>query len=257
MKEIIIDNLSKEEAKKCALNFLNSAKSNIIFTPNPEMCVLANRDKTFLDILNAGSLNLCDGFGIKFFSRKIKERISGADFMLDLCSLAEQQNKSIYLLGSGNDIIIAKSCQFLKSKYPNLKISGFNKGPEIKIKNEKIIIDDQAENVKIIDEIIDLAPDILLVGFGHNKQEKWIYNHISQMPSVKIAMAIGGAFDFIGGKVKRAPAFMRKIGLEWFWRLILEPKRFLRIINAVAVFSFLILLKKISIKLRYDAKQNS
>jgi N-acetylglucosaminyldiphosphoundecaprenol N-acetyl-beta-D-mannosaminyltransferase len=80
------------------------------------------------------------------------------------------------------------------------------------------------------------SPDILFVALGAPKQERWIFENLNKLESVKLAMGVGGAFDFLSGKTKRAPLWMRKIGLEWFWRLIIEPRRVKRIIDAVIVF---------------------
>jgi N-acetylglucosaminyldiphosphoundecaprenol N-acetyl-beta-D-mannosaminyltransferase len=82
------------------------------------------------------------------------------------------------------------------------------------------------------------APEILLVGFGHPKQERWIANNLHQFPSVKIVVGVGGTFDVWAGRIFRAPKWLRALGLEWLWRLMQEPKRFRRIWNAVIVFPY-------------------
>ena len=87
-------------------------------------------------------------------------------------------------------------------------------------------------------------PDYLFVGLGAPKQEKWIYHNLPKMPSVKLAMGVGGAFDYISGRVKRAPRFMRSLGLEWLYRLIRQPWRFPRIVTAVLKFGWRILKMK-------------
>ena len=104
-------------------------------------------------------------------------------------------------------------------------------------------IDFNEEN-DLLKKINGVRPDILFVAFGMGKQEKWLYENIAQLPSVKIGMGVGGAFDFISGKVKRAPLLMRKIGLEWVYRLWQEPSRIFRIINATATFLFYHLIKR-------------
>jgi len=84
-----------------------------------------------------------------------------------------------------------------------------------------------------------------LVALGAPRQEKWIAENLAKVPSVKVAIGVGGAFDFLSGKIRRAPVFMQKMGLEWFWRLMQEPKRLPRIFNAVIVFLWLVLREKI------------
>ena len=209
-----------------------------IFTPNPEFIVKAQKDEYFKKVLNAGDLNLCDGMGLQIFTG-IK-RVPGVDFMLEVCKLAAEQNRGVYLLGSGNDEVVKKTAEELQKKFPSLKIVGYDKGPmidELRIKNYELCAD-------CIAKINEVQPDILFVAFGMGKQEKWIYENLSKMPSVKIAMGVGGSFDFISGKVKRAPLFLRRLGLEWMYRLIQEPRRFGRIFNATAKFTYLVLKSK-------------
>ncbi len=252
--------LSKELALKIVNNYLKSNYQYSIFTPNPEMVVKAQRDEYFCKILNFGSLNLCDGFGlwlaIKLKKKKEKrkimtERIAGVDFMLDLCALAEQENKSIYLLGSGSDEVIKKTAENLQKQFPKLKIVGYNSGPEI-LEAENGLVCHSRENGnpehrqkldslfqgndKLVEYIQAVKPSILFVAFGMGKQEKWIYENLAKMPSVRIAMGVGGAFDYISGLIPRAPLLLRKIGLEWVYRLWKQPRRIGRIFNATVKF---------------------
>jgi len=171
------------------------------------------------------------------------KRYPGIDLMNDICALTEKEDKSVYLLGSGSDEVVKKTKKALLRKFPKLKIVGYNSGPKIK----SIKIDDkqliEVDDVEVIHDIIMTAPDILFVAFGHNKQEKWIYENLSDLPSIKIAMGVGGAFDYISGKVKRAPIILRKIGFEWLYRLIRQPKRIKRIWKATFVFLYYVITK--------------
>ncbi len=229
------------EAKNKVLEFLNSDKQYKIFTPNPEMLVDARKDEYFKEVLNSGDLNLCDGFGLALVSGC--KRITGIDFMLEICEIAEKEGREVYLLGSGSDEIVKKTVENLQKQFPKLKIVGYDQGASYVLdKNSQQLIYDQAENSKILYKINSFKPDILFIAFGHNKQEKWIYENLNKMPSVKIAMGVGGAFDYISGFVKRAPCWLRKIGLEWMYRLIKQPKRAERIFKAT--FKFLLLIIK-------------
>lgn len=256
-----VDEIDGTKALEKVAEFLDSQKQNKIFTPNPEMLVDARNDEYFREVLNSGDLNICDGFGL-WLATKLSlrgsrfgsadeaiqspaVRISGVDFMLNICALAQEKNKSVYLLGSGDENVIKSATEVLKQKFKDLKICGFNSGIKIeKIEDYKIEYD-KTGNEDILYDIIMQAPDILFVGFGHGKQEKWIYENLAQLPSVKVAMGVGGAFDFLAGKVKRAPKFMRVLGLEWLWRLVLEPWRIKRIIKATVVFLYYLIRKKI------------
>lgn len=216
------------------------------------------------------------------------ERITGVDFMVELCGLAERQGKSVYLLGGAVDDVVNKTAEKLREKFPKLRIVGKDKGPEIgevdkrqqttarpfrfasasgrarphdlrqrvgqvsrreladkenngeieKDNNDSGIVVDAQENNNLIDTIKAAQPDILFVAFGMGKQEKWIHENIAKLPSVKIAMGVGGSFDYISGQTSRAPLLLRKIGLEWAYRLYKQPRRFGRIWNATAKFIF-------------------
>jgi len=236
---IKIDSLTIDEAVKKAGDFLYSTKQNFIFTPNPEMLVDAQVDSYFKKVLNAGDLNISDGFGVSLVSLGKIKRVTGVDFVYRLCELAQKENKSVFLLGSGSREVLEKTSKNLKRHFPKLKIAGFHPGPHIDflmIEEKKTITSDPEVNDQAMHEIIMTAPDILLVAFGHDKQEKWIYENIKNLPSVKIAMGVGGSFDFISGLVNRAPCFMRIIGLEWLYRLFRQPRRLARIWKATVVF---------------------
>jgi len=242
-----IDSLDIEEAILKARNFLYNGKCNFVFTPNPEMLVDAQSDEYFRHVLNKGDLNISDGFGVFFVSGGKIKRITGVDFVYELCGLAQKENKSVFLLGSESRVVLKKTIDNLKKLYPKLSIVGSHPGPAINfltIENKQTIFSDPDDNDQAIHEIIMTAPDILLVAFGHNKQEKWIYENIKNLPSVKIAMGVGGTFDYISGGVRRAPCFMRKIGLEWLYRLLKQPSRFARIWKATVVFLSIFISKK-------------
>ena len=242
-----VDTVDKSSALAKVADFLSSGEGHMIFTPNPEMLVAARSDSYFQTILNESSLNICDGRGVELALKLMNnssrlKRIPGIDFMQGVCHLAAEEGRGVYLLGSGDKNIIKNASIALQTEFHNLKIVGYHAGPRIAISNQLSAISyDTAENDNIIEDIILSAPDIIFVGFGHEKQEKWIDEHLPQLPSVKIAMGVGGAFDVLGGKLKRAPIWMQKVGLEWLWRLTLEPKRLKRIWTAVLVFPYLVI----------------
>lgn len=239
-----IDNLSLDEAKNTAAEFFNRGGQHRIFTPNPEMLVKARKDVRFKEVLNRGDINLCDGFGLSLFSGA--KKITGVDFMIELCEMAAGQGRSVYLLGSGSDDVVKKTAEELLKKFPLLKISGFDKGPLMRenTKDGQMVIDG-INNQTAIDRINQACPDILFVAFGMGKQEKWIDENLSKMPGVKIAMGVGGSFDYISGSIDRAPCWMRKIGLEWAYRLVKQPGRIGRIFNATIKFTFFALKEKL------------
>ena len=235
-----IDNITKQQALGKVREFLNSQNQHTIFTPNPEMLVEAHKDKAFRDILNSGSLNICDGKGIELFSKEKIERIPGTDFMRSICKLAAEQGKSIYLLGGPGSI--EKTKEELQKLFPHLTIVGSHSGPQIiKAPQYQFAPGQSGINTKVIADIQQKNPDIFFVAFGHGKQEWWISSFLKEFPSVRIAMGVGGAFDYIAGSARRAPKWFRNMGLEWVFRLITQPKRFKRIFNAVIIFPYLVL----------------
>lgn len=250
-----IDQLTKIQVLQKVRNFLHSNISHTLFTPNPEMLVAAHRYPLFQDVLNKSDLNICDGFGIQLLTRGVVPRMPGVDLMLNICRIASEENKSIFLLGSGSDTVLEKTKKELLRQFPNLRIVGAHAGVSIEIdvksntqNTEQMIANyepltgpslikySKEENDQLLDDIISVAPDILFVAFGHIKQEVWIVENISQLPSVRLAMGVGGSFDFVSGSVVRAPRLLRFVGLEWFWRLAVQPYRCKRIIDAVFVF---------------------
>lgn len=234
-----VDNVTRASALAKVEDLLDSGRQHLITTPNPEFIVAAQTDVKFREIINGSALALPDGVGLIFAARilgvPLQERIAGSDFVWDIARLAAKRGYSMYLLGAGEGIARA-AAEKLKAQNPNLKIVGAAAGPS------------QLNTTKLsfVGEIREAAPDILLVAMGHGKQEKWIVAHLHELPSVKIAMGVGGAFDFIAGRVKRAPRLLRVLGLEWLWRLVRQPRRLPRIFRAVVVFPWLVFLEKLS-----------
>lgn len=250
-----IDNFSQGEVLSRVSGFLTAGGQHLVFTPNPEMLVDAQRDWFFCQALNQAELNVADGFGLVLAAKYLYEqkltRITGVDLMNTICTQAVEHGQSVFLLG-GEEGIATKAALVILKKYPGLVIAGSDSGMKFKFQmandkcqtNTKYLVGmdfDKEENSKLLERIRQAKPDILLVAFGHGKQEKWLAEFIKELPSVKIGMGVGGAFDFLAGKVRRAPKFLQQLGLEWLWRLAQEPfKRSKRIYKAVVTFSLLI-----------------
>jgi N-acetylglucosaminyldiphosphoundecaprenol N-acetyl-beta-D-mannosaminyltransferase len=239
-----IDRITSREAVDLLLKFLESGRLKRFFhmggqhhvmTPNSEMLVDATHDKHFQKILQSTSLNIPDSVGLLYMARmngqKFPERVTGVDTVTKLFKKMKHQHP-VFLLGAAEGIA-AKAAKKLHDANPNLNIAGTHSGsPSDKDAKE------------IIEKINKVKPHLLLVAFGAPQQDLWIAKYLREMPSVRVAMGVGGTFDFITGKQKRAPLWMRKIGLEWLGRLAREPKRAGRIFKAVVVFPYLVLVKK-------------
>lgn len=234
-----IDNLSFGEVADRARSFLHGEKSHYMVTCNPEIIMHAQKDRDFKDILNSASVSVPDGFGLllvsRFFRDPLKERVVGTDFLEHFCGVCEKENRSIFFLG-GRDGVAKKTADRLKNRYANLRVAG--------------TLDGDIDLGDCSGVIRDASPDVLFVALGAPKQEKWIHENLPKINSVRLAVGVGGAFDFISGNVKRAPRFMRQLGLEWVWRLVLQPRRIKRISNAVIVFPMLFFADFIKNKMR-------
>lgn len=221
--------VSREEAIRRIKEFLNDSRQRYIVTPNPEIILKSHKDEEFFYILNHADLSLADGFGIKlagFITGKKIPRLTGADLALDLLALAQEKKLRIAVLNREGGL----------SQQTAIKDALFRKYPDL----ETLVIDwhrRQPLTHETLDKINAFAPVIFFSTYGAPYQEKFIYHNLKKMPSVKIAIGVGGAFDFLTGKIKRAPKAMRHIGLEWLWRLVQQPKRIKRIYNATIVFT--------------------
>src|SRR3989339_1030636 len=191
-----------------------------IFTPNPEIITQANHVENYQKILNQGDINIPDGRGVfwagKILGLNIKKTIPGIDFMQNLCAMAEKNGWSIFLLGGRNGVAV-KTRDILSKKYPQLNILGFYEGSA-----EEKSDQDTVELVK--KQCGKHWVDIIFVAYGAPKQEYWIDRNLSRLP-VSVAMGVGGAFNYISGKVSRAPKWVRNLGFEWLYRLCKEPWR--------------------------------
>lgn len=215
---VLIDRLTVSQAESESGQLL-SDRGRYIVTPNPEFIVLAQQNKKFLEILNRSSLSVADGVGLVWASRllgaTLPERVAGIDLAEHLVALAAKGGRSVYLLG-GRKNSAEKAAQKLTERYPGLKVVGTFEGES-----------DESHDQETLTQIGKRRVDLLLVAFGHPKQEYWLDRNLSQL-DIGLAMGIGGAFDYWSGHVARAPEWIRNLGLEWLYRLIRQPWRLKR-----------------------------
>lgn len=209
-----------------------------VFTPNSEIVMAAENDEKFKNILNSADLITADGIGIiyasKIFGTPINERASGYDISLSLLEGMAAKGRSLYLFGAAPGVA-EKAAGNITAKFPGIKIVGTHDGYFDELKEKEIIED---INLK--------KPDVLFVCLGAPKQEMWIFDHKDRL-EVKVAMGLGGCLDVYAGNTKRAPEIFIKLGLEWFYRLIKEPKRFFRML-ALPKFMIKVIWHKITRK---------
>ncbi|MVX64179.1 WecB/TagA/CpsF family glycosyltransferase [Clostridium chromiireducens] len=215
-----IDNLTMSEAIKEIDRLIINGKPSYVVTPNVDHIVKLEEDEEFKKVYRNADLILTDGMPLiwisKMKSTPIKEKVSGSDLFPKVCELAAKKSYKMFLLGAA-DGVAAKASDKLKEKFNGLDIVG-TYSPSYGFEKKE----DEIE--KIINIINKVKPDILAVGLGAPKQEKFIYGYKGKL-NVPVSLAIGASIDFEAGNIERAPRFMQKFGLEWFYRLCKEPKR--------------------------------
>lgn len=272
-----VTNATKLEVLEYLFDIFEKAEKKVfIVTPNPEILVYSVKHPAYKAILNKAELALPDGIGVMtaglILKKRLKQRISGIDFMESICKEGVRKGVSIGLLGGGPGVA-EKAADCLRKKYPGIKIvyvtSEWNDGftnltnfhgktnnSTQKQAEEKTKKDEKSRGVprdvprssatNVLptrnSDIVSTYIDILFVAFGHPKQEEWIAENLSHLP-VKVACGVGGAFDYISGNVPRAPKIVRNLGFEWLFRLILQPWRWRRQI-ALIEFCWLVLKEK-------------
>ena len=228
--DVPIDAVTQTQALDRIRVLLASAGQQHVVTPNNEMLVIAHRDASFRSVLQRAALNLPDSTGVVLMARlqgtPLPERVTGTDTMQRLCETLGPEHP-VFLLGAMPGVA-ERVADVLRQRNSGLRIVGtFDGSPR------------EEDAPAIIHKINDVKPVILFVAYGAPLQEMWIDRYVQHLPTVRVAMGVGGAFDFIAGIQKRAPGWMRAIGLEWAWRFIQEPSRWKRMWRAVVVFPVL------------------
>ena len=243
---VSIDAVTHREALERALSYLHGSIPCIIVTPNAEILLEARHNAEFRAVLNAAQLSFPDGTGTVVALRMAgieAERITGVDFALDLITHAAQHDKKVALVGGISGRAVAVVEKFTKN-YSGLVIHAEPISREFVIHPNGTPVSFEMEN-EIVERLKKNSPAIILVAFGAPKQELWIKRILPKLPSVRISMGIGGGVDYWAGAVSRAPKIMQTWGLEWLWRLILQPWRIKRIFDAAVVFPALILAERL------------
>lgn len=221
MFSIDIDNLTLKEACEVVIQYAKDKNSfKYVVTPNVDHIIKLQKDLEFKKVYKKASLVLADGKPLVWASRllkkPLKEKVSGSDLFPIVCKRASEENLKLFFLG-GKEGVAAKAAKNLKKKHNNLNVVGVY-SPPFGFENSKV------ENKKIVRIINERKPDILFVGLGAPKQEKWIYQNLYNI-KVPVSLGIGASFDFEAGTIKRAPQWLQNIGFEWLWRFFQEPKR--------------------------------
>ncbi|ELK47538.1 WecB/TagA/CpsF family glycosyltransferase [Halobacillus sp. BAB-2008] len=208
---------SYNDLKRNVLADIENKKQSFVVAINPEKILKAQEDADLKNLLNKATYQIPDGVGVLIASKlnkgSIKERVTGIDMLMTLCGLAQENDKSVFLYGAKPGIAEEAKDKLIE-EFPGLNVVGVIDGYE---KDEQ----------KIIETINAAKPDILFVALGSPRQEYWIVENMDKL-DVSIFQGVGGSFDVLSGRIKRAPAVFQRFGLEWLYRLISEPWRIKR-----------------------------
>ena len=197
--DIQFDNLTREEARQAGAELLRSSDFHYAVTPNPEFILTADKDLEFQKILNQADLVLPDGIGVvysaKILGTPLKERVAGFDFACDMLDVLDEMGGRLYLLGSKPGVAEEAGRRILE-QHPNIVLCGVHDGYF-------------QDSDPVAHEVAQARPDLLFVCLG----------------APKLAIGLGGALDVFAGNVERAPEQWQKLGMEWAYRLVKEPKR--------------------------------
>jgi len=258
--QVGIDQVDNQETIQKIEEFIVSKKPHQIVTPDTLAVLRARKDPEYQAILKSADLVTPDGAGILWAATTLNyplpERVTGIDIIHNICRLATKKCYSLYLLGSYPGVA-GEAALNLTKKYPGIKIAGTHHGyfncrdhensencENVKNGNS----DKNKEEKEIIAEIRENRPDILLVGMGVPKQEKWISKNLDKL-DVPVCMGVGGSFDVLSGRIPRAPLWMQRHGMEWIYRSIKQPNRAFRTL-ALFYFIWLVILGKIVYSLK-------
>ena len=213
---------------------LDRGERTFVITANPEFVMLCRQDREVAAIAEGADLVVPDGTGAVVASRLLGDPLPGrapGRLLVDrLAALATERRLSLFLLGAGPGIA-ERAASRLRVRHPDLRIAGTYAGSA----------DDDGD---VVPRVIAAAPDILLVAFGMPKQERWIARNLTRLPSLRVAVGIGGSLDYLAGAAKAPPAIVHLIGLEWLWRLAREPQRWRRQ-RVLPLFAILVVLARV------------
>ncbi len=220
---VAIDRVTMVEALERIDGLIRAGGPHVVLTPNVDHIMLARKDPAFRALYRRGDLVLADGTPVVWASRYLRdplpERVPGSDLTPMLAAHAAEQGHSVYFMG-GQPGAAEATARILSERHPGLQVAGFS-CPQIGFDR------DAAADEATVQEIRTAAPDILFVALGAPKQEFWIDRHREDL-GVPVSLGIGASLDFVAGIVPRAPRWTHKIGAEWLWRLLKEPRRLWR-----------------------------
>lgn len=220
IRGVLFDNVTLSEATSLTVEHLAHGDGLFsVFTPNSEIVQLCIEDNGFYPLINSASLVIPDGIGVIKASRilrtPLKEKVAGVELGEAVLKHCAERGIGVFFLGAKPGVA-DEAAQAMEKKYPGLSVCGTHDGYFEKTGEE---------NDAVIAEVVASGAKVLFVCLGVPAQEKWIDANRARLNGVKVALALGGSLDVYSGNVKRAPKLFIRLGLEWFYRLLKEPKR--------------------------------
>jgi N-acetylglucosaminyldiphosphoundecaprenol N-acetyl-beta-D-mannosaminyltransferase len=215
-----VDDVTMEEAVALCDSAVRQRRPTHVVTPNAEIVVAAQRDPDLRRLINAAALSVPDGAGLLLAGRilgtPLREQVTGTDLAYRLAELGAARGHRLFLLGAAPGVAELAATR-LRARYPGLAIAGTFAGDS-----------SEGGDAETRAAVAAAGPvDVLLVAYGAPRQEQWIARHQAAL-AVPLAIGIGGAFDYMAGRARRAPAWLRRLGLYWLFRLITQPWRWRR-----------------------------
>lgn len=220
LMNLYVDDLNKAELLAAIEEKIRKKSPSYVAFVNVDVTVKAEQDQKLRAIINEADFTMVDGMPLiwiaNFHKQKLKEKVSGSDFVPYICGEGRKKRWRFYLLG-GAEGVPEEAAENLLKKYPGLQIAG-TYSPPFGFEKDR----EELENIK--QKIWEAAPDVLVVSFGCPKQERFIYDHYREY-GASVSICAGATMDFLAGRVKRCPGWISRIGMEWFYRFLMEPKR--------------------------------
>jgi N-acetylglucosaminyldiphosphoundecaprenol N-acetyl-beta-D-mannosaminyltransferase len=214
-----VDCVDMDTALQRIESFVDEGGRHLVATVNPEFVMRAADDREFARVLESAALCLADGSGVVWAARRqgcaIAGPVTGVDLIPPLAALCARRGFRLYLLGAAPGVA-DELARRLQAQNPGLHVGAHAGSP------------DPSADQETLAQLAAEQPHVLLVAYGAPKQELWIDRLADRLPGVAVAIGVGGAFDYLTGRVPRAPLWMRRVGMEWLFRLGQQPWRIRR-----------------------------
>lgn len=239
-----IDDIDNDTLVRRCADMLTGSRPMIIVTPNPEFLMMARSDESYRDVLNRADVSIPDGVGLRYAvaaqsNARLQHRHIGVDAVEMLAGIAHEHAVPFVLLG-GFHPFLERARQYFATQYPGIHCTAINPGFVPDERGVDLVTQNVLHQLQVVDAKIIAVGLGRGRGQGRGKQERYLHELAAKFPSARIIIGVGGAIDYFGSAVSRAPKAWRSLGFEWLWRIGAEPWRIRRVGNAVVVFPILV-----------------